>query len=262
MLNLALSALLTVCFGSTAVSSVTAQSRGADPRGINKRLNALLSQPQKGGKHTFRGNMLEVPEEITRRTYTGKPSNNGGRAPGDRSIPRQTNLLTRLVPSDNFGLTVSPSQDLQPSWSSDEKYIYFASNREGEGDAGTGERADKIYNIFRMYPDGSGVTSIAIGSSNNLEPAISSDGSNLAYVGGGTLAFDAAFHITNSAGFSLFTLNLDSGAVRPLSSLSQSGSNFSELQAGFRSEEEFAPSPVTFLGFGRVPNGFTTQILE
>ncbi len=150
--------------------------------------------------------MNSIPPEFTRRVMKSH-----SRAPGDNNVLRQTNLL-----SWKYSLTGAPfqtnvpasSQDQHPSWSYDERYIYFDSNRTSE--VNTDVPANPVFNIFRMNPDGSGVVQITTGDANKLEPAISSNNNRLAYVAGGTLSYDADLKLTTT-GFKLFLLNVDAG---------------------------------------------------
>jgi hypothetical protein len=189
----------------------------------------------------FRGNQDRIDPAMTRRTYD--PTFGGKkrtRAPGDSSVIRQTRLLTyRINPAVGGGLPtpqpniVSQCQDAHPNWTADEKFIYFDSNRVSETNTAsnaTGANPSGTFNIYRMTPDGAGVAQVTTGAENKIEPSVSVDGSRMAYVGGGTITYQANGQDV-SAGFSLFVVNLTAGtAPINLTLRNPSGFNFVDVR--------------------------------
>lgn len=72
--------------------------------------------------------------------------------------------------SDAKRLTAGDGVDVSPCWSPDRRFIYFASDRDGN------------YAIYRMNGDGSGVLKVSQGAELNASPACSPDGTRLAFV--------------------------------------------------------------------------------
>ena len=89
--------------------------------------------------------MDRIPASVTRRRW---PIPGRGRAPGDQAVIRQTILLTKSNPNQQYSSVPSTAQDQHPFWTADERYIFFDSDRVSDTD--TTERPDKVYNIFRM----------------------------------------------------------------------------------------------------------------
>jgi TolB protein len=72
-------------------------------------------------------------------------------------------ILAELLPDgtlDVTGLTDSPGRDNQPRWSSDGKYIYFTSNRNGN------------FDIYRMDADGSNVVWLLVDPPDEEAPSV------------------------------------------------------------------------------------------
>lgn len=191
-----------------------------------KSTNSHTRSAQQGLKHQYRGNMDVLPSWVTRRVW----NRSGSRAPGDSGVVRQTVLLTRQDPAAQTSSVPAQAQDEHPFWTTDERYIYFDSNRVDATKAGSGPRPDGIFNIFRMFPDGSGVTQVTTGDDNKLDPSVSVDGNSLVYVSGGRVTLDANLNAATQ-GFNLYLLDLNSGnAPLALTSLNPSGFNFSDVR--------------------------------
>ncbi len=154
--------------------------------------------------------MAKLPDWVTLRQWSP-----GGttRAPGDQSVYRQTILLSKSVPSAQFSVTPATAASEHPFWTADGRYIYFDSNRVDATDTGTTPRADGIYNIFRMFPDGSGLVQIMPDTRNQLDPAVSTDGSRLAFVTGGSFVSGSGTAHPVTSGFNLYLLNVNSPTV-------------------------------------------------
>jgi Tol biopolymer transport system component len=173
-------------------------------------------------KHPFYPyNMPKLPAGITTRTFDPTPKGRGvlwagaskvHRAPGDETVTRQTVLLSKSDPNAEFSTTPATSLNEHPYWSSDEKYIYFDSNRASDTD--TTPSTNNIFNVFRMLADGSGIVQMSPNNAQNqLDPNISSDGGTLAYVAGGTIAFTNGLSKPTTTGFDLYTLTINNGGT-------------------------------------------------
>ncbi|HLK57499.1 MAG TPA: carboxypeptidase regulatory-like domain-containing protein [Chthonomonadaceae bacterium] len=218
-----LHALLSVLFLLMAAGLAFGQARGnRDPRGM-----AGISSPTLravSGPHVYYSpKMTQVPRSMTLRRYVPH-----GRAPGDSAVIRQTVLLTKLDYTIQYSYNPATAEDAHPYWTNDEKFIYFDSNRVSDqtGAAGTSPRADGIFNIFSMFADGSGVTQVFQSSVNAIMPKVSSDGTLLAYVAGGTI--DLATNGRDNpitSGFNLYVFNLTNGG-QPLSLTQNNTSGF------------------------------------
>ncbi len=175
----------------------------------------------------FPPDMAKLPSWVTLRQWS---PNGTTRAPGDQIVPRQTILLSKSVPSAQFSVTPATAASEHPFWTADEKYIYFDSNRVDATDTGTTPRPDGIYNIFRMFPDGSGIVQVLPATVNQLEPVVSTDGGRLAFVGGGTIVSGAGTAHIVTSGFSLYLLNLNASSTAvPLTNVS-GGPSFADVQ--------------------------------
>ena len=174
---------------------VIAQQNRNNPQGLINRLLRAGGAPKRAAsneKHVNRSNMNKIPPEITRRVWDGKGRT---RAPGDQAVSRQTVLITRRNPAGQFSQDPAPSQDRHPFWTFDERLIYFDSDR--TSDTNPAPNPTSTFNVFRMFPDGSGITQVTTGSGNKIEPRTSNDGSRLAYVAGGTVAAPVSYtHLT------------------------------------------------------------------
>ena len=116
-------------------------------------------------------NLTQVPKSATQGQYRHGAKT---RAPGDAAVIRQTVLISKQNPSQQFSGLSAPSQDEHLFATSDEKYLYFDSDRANDStvpQASTGK-----FNIFRSFIDGSGVTQITTGTDNKIEPAVSQSG--------------------------------------------------------------------------------------
>lgn len=164
-------------------------------------------------------NMPKLPDWVTRRKFMPEVTGDR-RAPGDQGVIRQTILLTKSDPNAQFSVTPAASSNEHPFWTADEKYIYFDSNRNSDTDSTP--RADGIYNIFRMYPDGSGIVQIEADTVNQLDPTVSTDGSTLAFVAGGSFTAGQGTNFPSTQGFNLYILNLSTlGQATPLTNVGQ-----------------------------------------
>ena len=205
-------ALLSGLLSLTLPHSVQAQAR---PNGTANGLpNGLPLAGPIAGQHYYAGKTDVIPQWMTRRLIP--PTVHGGRigpgrAPGDASVVRQTQLLTKLDPSQQFSSTPAPSQDEHPNFSSDEKYVYFDSDR--ISDTNPQENATQTFNLYRMFPDGSGVAQILPDSTNQIEPNIALDGNRVAYVAGGTIAIKSSLDAPPTSGFSLFVYDISNGGA-------------------------------------------------
>jgi hypothetical protein len=193
----------------SVVSAQVSRTRDPQPAGTNRRRSSTVSpnrsvRPLPGGT-----NLTQVPVAITKRKY--KPR--AGvitRVAGDQVAARVTLLLTKLNPEDQVSAVAAPSQDEHPFATADEKFIYFDSDR--ADDTTKPQSSTGIFNIFRMFLDGSGVTQITTGNSNKIEPAVSQDGSRVAYVSGGAYTnLNANLDTPASNGFNLFFVDLNAG---------------------------------------------------
>lgn len=167
-------------------------------------------------------NMKTLPPGITRRVYRGNAK--GHRAPGDQGVIRQTTLLTKSDPNAQFSVTPAQSFNEHPFWTADERTIYFDSNRNGPSDSTSTNNGP--FNIYRMYPDGSGVVQILPDAANQqLDPAVSVDSSSVAFVAGGTIK------PTGTQGFNLYLLNLNGASVaNPLTNIGGSPITFDDVR--------------------------------
>ena len=143
-----------------------------------------------------------------------------GRAPGDGPVIRQTILLTKQDPTQQFSSVPAPSQDEHPNFSSDERYVYFDSDRKSDTDT----TPTGIFNLFRMFPDGSGITQLLPDTINQIEPNISFDGSKVAYVSGGSISLATGLDTPTTAGFNLFVYDITNGGA-PLGLTKNNASN-------------------------------------
>lgn len=204
---------------------VTAQQNRNNPQGLINRLLRAGGAPKRAAfkdKHVNRSNMDKIPPEITRRVWDGKGRN---RAPGDGAVTRQTTLVTRRNPAAQFSQDPAPSQDRHPFWTFDERLIYFDSDRTSD----TNPAPTGIFNVFRMFPDGSGITQITTGTGNKIEPRTSNDGSRLAYVAGGTIASPDLVN-SPTTGFNLFVLSFANNEIRSLTQTNPSGFAFTDVR--------------------------------
>ena len=166
------------------------------------------------GQHYFAGGKNDViPPWMLRRKIPASLQRyiQGGRAPGDSAVIRQTQLLTKSDPSQQFSSTPAPSQDEHPFYSADEKYIYFDSDR--VSDTNTAENATKTFNLFRMFPDGSGIAQLLPDTINQIEPNIQLDGNRVAYVAGGSLNFGPGLDAPTSSSFQLYVYDISNGGA-------------------------------------------------
>jgi hypothetical protein len=178
----------------------------------NRLQNGLSPAGPIAGQHTYAGKMDVIPSSMTRRkipkSLQGKLGPN--RAPGDAPVIRQTVLLTKQDPTQQFSSVPAPSQDEHPNFSADEKYIYFDSNRKSDSDT----TATGVFNLFRMFQDGSGITQILPDTAvSQIEPNISFDGNRVAYVSGGTLNFNTGLDTPTTAGFQLYVYDISNGGA-------------------------------------------------
>lgn len=169
----------------------------------------LAGNPIAGRHYTAGANMNTIPSYLTRRKLPKSLQSKLSRAPGDSGVIRQTQLLTKLNPADQYSATPAPSQDEHPNFSADEKYVYFDSDRKSDSDT----TPTGTFNIFRMFPDGSGLTQLLPDTVNQIEPNISFDGSKVAYVSGGKLNFSSGLDTPTSAGFNLFIYDISNGGT-------------------------------------------------
>lgn len=247
-IHLVLHALLSALAVLLACVTASAQNAARDPNGLFAKLTSRnrAARPQ---QHIFRDptTMTAVPREVTLRRWDPNHPKTGlgrgrTRVPGDSVVPRQTILLTKRNPAQQFSQDPAPAHDQHPFWTSDERFIFFDSNRISDTDPNP--RPDGAFNIFRMFPDGSGVTQITTGAENKIEPAISTDGSRLAYVAGGTITTPGQANPTTS-GFQLFLLFFNTGEVRSLTRVNPSGFTFTDVR-----RPTFSPggSQIAFAG--------------
>lgn len=182
---------------------------------LDSRTTRSAQQPP---THTFYPPTLDrVPAEMTRRILPANWRGKGTKAPGDSGVTRQTILLTWVANGQSPPETPTPAQEEHPFWTYDEKYIFYDSNRNSATDPSAGA----TFNIFSMFPDGSGVTQITSGSDNKLDPNVSQAGNLLAYVDGGTITFNSATNpldTPTTTGFNLYTLSLNGGTPTPFTS--------------------------------------------
>ncbi len=207
--------------------------------------------------HSYNSGLTQIPSKFTLRSYTKPKTKPNGRLVGDADVTRQTNLVTYTTlapgktgpdgvtnndPSNPLPRTDVPSvaQNYQPNWSVDERYIYFTSRRASTVD--TSLNTSGIYNLYRAFPDGSGVTQISLPTSagNQIEPNIAADGFRLAYAGGGTITTNASGLPTGPSGavdgqfttlgFKLYYVDTTSGNVTPLSERNPQGISFLDIR--------------------------------
>jgi Tol biopolymer transport system component len=170
--------------------------------------------------------MLYPPESMVRRLL--KPGTAGAvgatRMVGDQVVPKETTLLTPQDPTApdtaTAAQTPTTSTNEHPFWTADEHYIYFDSNRASAvpyGPVTAGSPTGGPYNIWRCFPDGSGVSLASASLSttaSNLEPAVSQDGTLLAYVSGDTsgMTFNSKTgELVGTNGFELYVVSLLGG---------------------------------------------------
>ncbi|MCW3095771.1 MAG: Periplasmic component of the Tol biopolymer transport system [Chthonomonadaceae bacterium] len=166
------------------------------------------------GKHYYAGGKNDViPSWMLRRQIPPSLQNKigGGRAPGDAAVIRQTELLTKQDPTQQFSGTPAPAQDEHPDFSPDEKYVYFDSDR--VSDTNTAENATHTFNLYRMFPDGSGIAQLLPDTINQIEPNIALDGNRVTYVSGGTLSFAAGLDTPTTSGFGLYVYDISNGGA-------------------------------------------------
>ena len=201
-----------------------------DPR---KNIEAIIARTRAAGgsmKHLAFGKMDKLPPWVTKVTYVPRGKNSKGvkrgtRAAGDNNVIRQTVLLTygyapNPDPTNTTPIaspkTPAPCKNQHPFETSDEKYVYFDSDRVSELD--TTERTDQIFNVYREFPDGSGVTAVTptVGN-NNIEPAVTRGGNTLAFVANGKYTNLGANIVNPSTnGFDLYTLDLTIKGAAPV----------------------------------------------
>ena|GEM_PF-974215 len=217
------------------VGAASAQVRGsADPRTPKAVAGTQSSATRAAGvatQHVFYGpGQKTIPASMTRRKLDAKTlAQFKSRAPGDQNVIRQTILLSKLDPTLSYTYTPPASFSEHPFWTSDEKYIFFDSNRKSDTDPTP--RADGLYNIFSMFPDGSGVTQIRTSTANEIEPVVAIDGATVAFVAGGTLTWPNGLDAPVSAGFSLYTYNTTVGGTPTSLTLNNpSGFIFSDVR--------------------------------
>jgi hypothetical protein len=218
-----LSGLLTL----TLPQSVQAQARRSGKTTV--RLHGLTLAGPITGQHRYAGKTDVITPEMTRRrlpkSLQGKVQ--PGRAPGDGPVIRQTILLTKQDPTQQFSSIPAPSQDEHPNFSSDEKYIYFDSDRKSDTDT----TPTGTFNLFRMFADGSGVTQLLPDIINQIEPNISLDGGKVAFVSGGTINLGAGLDTPTTTGFNLFVYDISNGgAPLGLTKNNASGIVFSDVR--------------------------------
>ena len=177
--------------------------------------------------HIFYPQDMKKLPTWTRYTHFNLPAT--GRAPGDQGVPRQTILLSKQNPSDSFSITPAPCSNEHPFWTADESYIYFDSNRASANV--TTPIPTGIYNIYRFYPDGTGVSQIVPDANNNqIEPAVSVDGTQLAFAGGGKFASGSGTANPVTNGFNLYLFSLtNGGSAQPVTDTSP-GVTFSDVR--------------------------------
>ncbi len=216
--------LLSILFLLMAASLGFTQARGnRDPRGMAG-TGLGVRRTTAAALHTYYPpNLKKVPASMTRRRYVPK-----GRAPGDSAVIRQTQLLTKLDPSIQFSYAPAPSQDAHPYWTSDEKTIFFDSNR--ISDTNPNVRPGGIYNIFSMFADGSGVTQIRSSANNEIYPSVSLDGTKLAYCANGTIDTINGLDNPTTSNFQLFVYDITNGGQpQPLTQNNTSGFIFTDV---------------------------------
>ncbi len=210
--------------------------------------------------HTFYGKTSVVPESMTRRKLDPQTlAKFQSKAAGDQAVIRQTILLTKLNPDVQYSYTVSTCNNAHPFWTSDEKFIYFDSNRNSDTDPTTNPAG--YYNVFRMFTDGSGLSQVRTNTANEIEPCVSIDGTTLAYVGGGALTFPNGLDAPTSNGFALFLYSIANGGTSTnLTINNPSGFTFSDVR-----HPSFSPGGnlMTFagqLGAGQPYHIFTVDV--
>ncbi len=215
-------ALFSGLLALTLPQSVPAQARGNG--NVNGQPNGLPTAGPIAGQHKYAGKMDYIPAYMTHRKLPSRLQGkfSPGRAPGDPAVIRQTILLTKQDPSQQYSNVPAPSQDEHPNFSADEKYIYFDSDR--VSDTNTAENANQTFNLYRMFPDGSGITQLLPDTINQIEPNISFDGSKVAYVSGGTLSLATGLDTPRTAGFNLFVYDISNGGA-PLGLTKNNASN-------------------------------------
>jgi len=219
----ALLALLSGLLSLSLPQSVQAQARLSGT--TNGLQNGLPLAGPIAGQHYYSGGKTDViPPWMMRRLIPSRLATKigRGRAPGDSAVLRQTNLLTKADPTQQFSSTPAPSQDEHPYFSVDEKYVYFDSDR--ISDTNTLENATHTFNMFRMFPDGSGIAQLLPAGTNQIEPNIALDGNRVAYAGGGTISFTAGLDTPTTSGFSLFVYDISNGGA-PLNLSTNNSSN-------------------------------------
>jgi len=105
------------------------------------------------------------------------------------STPRRRRSIGTLLAA--LAVALAPLSIAPPSTAAESAYVVFSSNR-----------AEDRFNLFRMNIDGSGLTQLTSGGPNATRPAISPDGTKIAY----------------SSGVSLRVMNSDGSGVETLAS--------------------------------------------
>ncbi len=234
--TIVLLALLSALLSSVTPNGVLAQARNATgtvnglPNGV-----PLAAPINTTGKHFYAGGKNDViPSWMLRRKLPQRLLNSGKvtRAPGDNAILRQTVLITKKDPTQQFSSVPAPSQDEHPNFSPDEKYVYFDSDRVSDTDPT--ENATKTFNLYRMFPDGSGLVQLLAAGFNQLEPNIGVDGTRVAYVGGGNISFTTGLDTPVTSGFNLFVYDISKGPGQSnplgLTKNNPSGFTFSDVR--------------------------------
>jgi 5-hydroxyisourate hydrolase-like protein (transthyretin family) len=152
------------------------------------------------------GTNLPMPPLVTRKAV---------RKSRDVSQP-QTIDLTANTPT---------VQDRNPFWTRDEQFLIFQSNRTTINGV-TAPPAGSLYHIYRMRPDGTGITaltgplgSITAGATNEqTEPSANQGGSSIVYI-----------EKDSSGGVDLIEYNINTGVVRSVLKNNPNGFSFTAL---------------------------------
>lgn len=234
----ALHTLLSILFLLYAADTASAQGRGRTAASTSTGKTATKVTGS-GGRalmpakmHTFMGpKTAALPANLTLRKPSARLlAHLQGRAPGDQAVVRQTILLTKLDPSIQYSYTTAPDDSEHPFWTSDEKYVFFDSNRNSDQDPTTSTSGR--FNLFSMFADGSGLSQVRVAGENEIEPAVSVDGTTVAYVGGGQLSVPHGdLDTLSSSGFQLFTYSISAaGTPTNLTTNNPSGFNFTDVR--------------------------------
>jgi Tol biopolymer transport system component len=223
-----------------AAGTAHAQARGAATSGktsaptktsTTKAATAVAKSAMMPFKHSFYpAKMAAIPLSMTTRKLDKQTlAHFQSRAAGDQAVIRQTVLLTLLNPNVQASYTEVPDNNAHPFWTSDEKYIFFDSNRNSDTDPTTNPAG--FYNLFEMFADGSGLTQVRTNTANEIEPCVSVDGTTLVYVGGGTLTFPNGLDNPVSSGFNLYTYSINNaGTPTNLTANNPSGFTFTDVR--------------------------------